>query len=184
MARGHDRGFIAASGQGQAGGTTLPTMLHCCPWIPCCDRIHAKIRRACARASRRACYNCDVAKFRRGRWYGPFPYNGYGIEDLRSQMNAPLAGAYLVRLRQATILYPFRRDSIIYLGKAKDIDIRLEQHLSPFDGNNALYNYLVSLPCTFQFRKCNMNGARSLEREFLEWCLDRLGSKPICNSQL
>lgn len=99
-------------------------------------------------------------------------------------MDAPLAGVYLVRLERATILYPFCRDSIIYLGKAKDIDIRLEQHLRPTEPNESLYNYLTTRRCTFQFRKCNMNGARTLERDFIEWCLDKLGSKPICNNQI
>ncbi len=99
-------------------------------------------------------------------------------------MEAPLAGVYLVRLQRATILYPFRRDSIIYLGKATDIDIRLADHLKPSESNESLHNYLTTRRCTFQFRKCNMNGARTYEKEFIEWCLDHLGSKPICNNRL
>ncbi len=63
------------------------------------------------------------------------------------------------------------------------MDIRLEQHLRRSEPNEALYNYLTTRPCTVQFRKCNINGARSLEREFLSWCISYLGSRPVCNSQ-
>ena len=103
---------------------------------------------------------------------------------MRSQMDAPLAGAYMIRLQRDAIPYPFCRSSIIYLGKAKDIDVRLLGHLKDSEPNDGLRNYLRARPCTFQFRKCNMNGARRLEREFLIWCIERLGSKPICNNQL
>ena len=103
---------------------------------------------------------------------------------MRSLMDAPLAGTYLVRLKGLTIPYPFGRSSIIYLGKATDLDIRLIQHLRNSEPNDALRNYLTTRACTFEFRKCNLNGARSLEREFLRWCIDKLGSKPICNNQL
>jgi len=120
----------------------------------------------------------------RDRWYGPFPYTDSGIAALQANMRAPLAGVYLIRLKRATVLYPFRRDSIIYLGKSKDIDRRLLEHLRPSNRNEALYNYLKTRTCTFQFRKCNMNGARSLEADFIDWCLDRLGSRPICNGQI
>lgn len=125
-----------------------------------------------------------MARFRRDRWYGPFPYTKPGIAKLRSMMEAPLAGVYLVRMQRATILYPLRRNSIIYVGKGTDIDLQLERHLRPSEPNEALRNYLTTRSCTFQFRKCNMNGARSLEAEFIDWCLDRLGSKPICNNQV
>jgi GIY-YIG catalytic domain len=99
-------------------------------------------------------------------------------------MEAPLAGAYLIRLKRLTVAYPFDRSSIIYVGKSQDIDRRLLEHLRPSNQNETLYNYLTNHPCTFQFRKCNMNGARSLEQQFIDWCLHKLGGRPICNGQI
>ena len=105
----------------------------------------------------------------------------YPLNMASVKVNAPEApGVYEISLAEVEVDYPLRSSGVVYIGSAKNLRKRLEDHLRPGSKNGDLRTLLSNHRAVFRYI-AKHGDARAEEKRLCQCFISTYGALPRCN---